>query len=95
MSNISISLLFLLLLSSLAVVTVRHENRLAFIKVQELEQKRDQLQTQWGRLILEKATWAMENNIAEEASARLHMSPPPADQIVTVQLNQAGSGEVQ
>jgi len=36
--------------------------------------------------MLEKATWAIEHNIADDAGQRLGMMPPPPDQIITVQL---------
>jgi cell division protein FtsL len=86
MTRYSILTLTLLLISALCVVTVRHENRRAFISLQELENQRSQMQFEYGRLILEKATWTMENNIADDAGSRLKMLPPPAENIVTIQL---------
>ncbi len=86
MSKFSIYLLIAVLVSALGVVTVRHENRLAFVHLQNLEIQHNQLQSEWGRLMLEKATWAMEHNIADHAGDRLGMLPPPPDKIITVQL---------
>ena len=85
MNKISILMLIAVIVSALVVVTVRHENRLVFIDLQKIENQRTHLQAEWGRLMLEKATWAMENNIADEASNRLGMLPPPSAQIITVQ----------
>ena len=85
-NRMSVMLLVLVLVTSFFVVTIRHENRLAFIQLQKHEEMRDQLQTRWGQLMLEKATWAIEHNIAEVASTRLGMSPPPPEKIITVQL---------
>ncbi len=82
----SILLLILLLGSALTVVTIRHENRIAFVELEKQEKRRDELQTQWGRLMLEKATWIMEQNIAENAGLRLGMLPPKPERIITVQL---------
>lgn len=82
----SVILLMLVLMTSFFVITIRHENRLAFIQLQKHEEIRDQLQTQWGQLMTEKATWAIEHNIAEDAGTRLGMSPPPPEKIITVQL---------
>ena len=79
-------LIFLVLAGAIFVVVTRHENRLAFIHLQEQEEIRDQLQAEWGRLMLEKATWAIEHNIADDAGHRLGMAPPPPEKIVTVQL---------
>lgn len=88
MNPATIVLIALLMVSAIVVVTVRHENRIAFIQLQEEEERRDQLQTEWGRLMLEKATWAMEHNIAGDAGVRLGMSPPKPEKIITVQLQE-------
>ncbi len=79
-------MLILVLISALLVVTVRHENRLSFIALQELENQRNHLQSEWGRLMLEKGAWTTKHNIADEAGNRLGMLAPPSAQIVTVQL---------
>ncbi len=86
MNKLSVFMLIVVLASALFVVTVRHENRLSFIDLQEMEKQRNHLQYEWGRLMLEKATWAMENNIADDAGTRLGMSPPPPEQIITVRI---------
>ncbi len=82
----SVWLITLILAGAFFVVVTRHENRLAFIHLQEQEEFRDQLQIEWGRLMLEKATWAIEHNIADDVGNRLGMAPPPPEKIVTVQL---------
>lgn len=89
MNKVSIVLLALVLVGAYFVVTVRHENRLAFVQLQKHEGVRDHLQAEWGRLMLEKATLAIEHNIAEDAGVRLGMSAPPPEQIITVQLENA------
>lgn len=86
MNRTSVYLLALLIASALLVVTIRHENRLAFVRLQNQEEIRDGLQTEWGQLMLEKATWAIEHNISEDAAERLGMSSPPSEKIITVQL---------
>ena len=87
MSKTSVFLLVAVLVSAFFVVTVRHQNRLSFVYLQDMEAQRDQLQSEWGRLMIEKTTWAMEHNIADDAGTRLGMSPPPPDKIITVQLD--------
>jgi len=87
MNKLSALLLVTVLISAFFVVSVRHSNRLSFVNLQEMETQRDQLQTEWGRLMIEKATWAMEHNIADDAGTRLGMAPPPPDKIITVQLD--------
>jgi cell division protein FtsL len=86
LNRMSVILLVVVLVSSFFVITIRHKNRLAFIQLQKHEEMRDQLQTRWGQLMLEKATWSIEHNIAEDARTRLSMSPPPPEKIITVQL---------
>ena len=86
MPRLTILLLLVLVSSSLAVITVRHKNRLAFVELQDIQEQRNRLQNEWGRLILEKATWAEQHNIADQAGERFGMQPPAPDEIITVQL---------
>lgn len=76
-----------MIVSALSVVTVRHQNRLAFIAWQKAEAEKIELQSEQGRLLLEKATWAGRRNIVEDARTRLGMVTPSADKIVTIKLN--------
>ena len=74
------------LVSALSVVVVRHQNRLEFLDMRSAEERRDQLNDEWGRLQLEKATWARHNLVERSAREELGMvTPGPAD-IVVVQL---------
>ncbi len=86
MTKMTLLLFVLVVVSSLLVVTIRHENRLAFIDLQQMESQKDHLKNEWGRLMLEKATWADQHSIADDAGERLGMQPPSPDKIVTVQL---------
>ncbi len=76
----------LTLLSAFAVVTVRHQNRLAFIAWQKTEAEKIELQSERGRLTLEKATWAGRRNIFDDARKRLAMVAPAPDKIITLTL---------
>ena len=80
-------ILGLLVISALVVVTVRHQNRLAFVELQSLEEARDQLQVEWGRLMLERARLSVEYNIADQAGDELKMAPPVPGEIITVELS--------
>lgn len=75
---------FVTLLSALAVVTVRHQNRLAFIAWRAVEAEQVELQSERGRLMLEKATWARRGRIVDDARARLKMAAP--EEIITLNL---------
>ncbi|MEJ2177624.1 MAG: cell division protein FtsL [Gammaproteobacteria bacterium] len=87
MSRLNILLLAAVLVSAVIVVTVRHKNRLEFIALQSQEQRHDELQAEWGRLMLEKATWTSQHNVADDAKKRLAMSAPGSDKIITLDLN--------
>lgn len=45
---------FACLLTGLAVVTTTHMTRVQFAELQRLEQEENQLQTEWGQLLLEE-----------------------------------------
>jgi cell division protein FtsL len=86
MTRLQIFLLLLVLISAAAVVSVRHHNRLEFVALQKQEQRYDELQAEWGRLMLEKATWTRQHNVADDAKKRLAMSAPSPDKIITLEL---------
>ena len=76
----------LIVASAVAVVAVRHQNRLVFVELQNHERQREELQTQWGRLIIEKATWTRQHNVADDAAKTLEMAVPEPDQVITLEL---------
>ena len=71
--------------SALGVVWARHLHRQAYIGLSTLEQERDELNIEFGRLQLEQATWAEANRIDQVARTRLGMRFPAEDEIVVVQ----------
>ncbi|MFK2903052.1 cell division protein FtsL [Dyella ginsengisoli] len=73
-------LLCLVLITALGVVWTRHESRVLFVQLTSLQNQRDDLNVEYGRLELEQATWAEPRRIDEEARAKLGMvTPAPAD----------------
>jgi len=86
MSRLQLFILALVVVSAAAVVGVRHHNRLAFVALQKEEQKRVDLQAEWGRLMLEKATWTRQHNVADTAKKQLTMAAPSPDKIITLDL---------
>ena len=77
---------FLVIAGAMAVVTVRHQNRLQFVELQAVEERGNTLKTEWGRLILEKETWRMQNSIVEDAHRHLGMTAPPSGEIISLYL---------
>ncbi|HEU4670823.1 MAG TPA: cell division protein FtsL [Dyella sp.] len=75
-----VGLLSLVLLSALGVVWTRHESRVLFVQLTTLQNQRDALNVEYGRLELEQATWAEPRRIDVEARSKLGMvSPAPQD----------------
>lgn len=74
----------LLMVSSLSVIYTKHNTRIAFVSLQKLEQHRDDLNEEWGRLLLEQSTWATPSRIEQKAAKRLDMISPTANQIVVI-----------
>ncbi|MCE7031976.1 cell division protein FtsL [Lysobacter sp. GX 14042] len=71
--------------SALAVVHARHQHRVLFVELSRLENVRDELDIDFGRLQLEQATWAEANRIDQVARERLGMKFPGDGEIVVVQ----------
>lgn len=90
-------LLVLVIVSALGVVHVRHQNRVRFVDLQNLQTERDELNVEWTQLLLEQATWSLHHVVDKEARAKLDMIAPSADEIVTLRvpalIATGGSGE--
>ena len=77
-------LLAAVLASALGVVWTRHESRVLFVSLTGLQNQRDELNIEFGRLQLEQATWAESNRIDQVARDRLGMVFPSTDETVVV-----------
>ena len=76
-----LALLICVLASALGVVWTRHENRVLFVSLSALQNQRDDLNIEYGRLELEQATHAEPRRIDEEARDSLGMFEPRAQDI--------------
>jgi len=72
------------IITSMAIIEVRHRSRLAYADLQSLQAERDQLNTEWGRLLLEEGAWSQHRRIEETARTKLGMHLPAAEDIVVV-----------
>ncbi len=73
-------LLIAMLTSAIAVVWSRNESRELFMRLTVLQNRRDALNVEFGRLELEQATWADPARIEQVARQQLGMiNPPPQD----------------
>lgn len=70
----------LTLLMALGVVQSRHRHRQLFMELSRLEQARDEMNIEFGRLQLELGTIGATDRVEREARARLGMRPPLADE---------------
>lgn len=77
-------LLAAVMLSSLAVIDARHENRMLFTQLQQLRQQRDQQNVEWGQLLLEQSTWSTHARVEQMATQKLNMQSPSHPRIVVV-----------
>lgn len=69
-------LLVAILLSALQVVEVRYQTRLLVVRLEELRQQRDELEREWGQLLLEQGTWNTHTRVEAIARERLGMTIP-------------------
>ncbi len=70
---------------AIGVVYARHLHRQAYIELSTLEQARDDLNIEFGRLQLEQATWSEANRIEQVAGTRIGMKFPEDGDIVVLQ----------
>jgi cell division protein FtsL len=78
--SLLVLLLLAVLVSAIGVVWTRHESRVLFVELTRLQNQRDELNIEYGRLELEQATWAEPRRIDEEARSKLGMvTPRPQD----------------
>ena len=70
--------------SAVGVVIARHDARKLFVEIQMLEQDRDELNEEWGRLQLEQSTWATDARIESVSKTELHMIEPEARAVILI-----------
>jgi len=86
--RVGIAVLLLLLIgvvtSALGVVYARQQSRILFGELTRLTHEKDDLDTEFGRLELEQATWADPNRIEQVARGQLGMLTPGVAETVVV-----------
>lgn len=78
------ALLVLVVASALAVVYSTHCSRQLFGELQMLQADANQLQVEWGQLLLEESTWSTPGRVERLAKRRLHMRPPEFKEMVVL-----------
>lgn len=70
--------------SALAVIATSHLTRDQYARLQQLEREQQQLQTEWGQLLLEESAWSSPARIERLAQERLEMRLPDIDEVEVI-----------
>ncbi len=77
-------LVFMFLISALAVIMSKYQTRLLFIEIQKQEKILDKYEVEWGRLQLELTTLTEENRIEHVAKTKLKLIMPDRKKIIYI-----------
>lgn len=72
--------------SALSVAFQVNATRDEFKILQKSKQVRDELDVEWGRLLIEQQTFGATSQIGSRAVIYLHMFSPPANQVITLEM---------
>jgi cell division protein FtsL len=84
MSFLSLGLILGVFFSALEVVLHRHETRELFLVLQELGAEQNELDREWGQLLLEQGTWGTHGRIEDIARNKLNMTLPEPEEVFRV-----------
>jgi cell division protein FtsL len=76
----------LVFVSAVSVVYVTYYQRKLFISLQSLQQKKDKMNIEWGKLQLEENTWSTTSRIEKVATKQLNMQVPKSEYTIFIQL---------
>ncbi len=71
--------------SAVSVAFSVHHSRLKLQTLQKLDEERNQLDVEWGQLLLEQHAWGSYGRIGKLWAEELQMLPPPPQTVVMVQ----------
>lgn len=74
----------LVVLSAVSVSYSAYQTRRLVGEFQQLQNLRNEMEVEWGQLLLEQSTWGSFNRVEQLASKRLKMIVPEPNQIVMV-----------
>lgn len=77
-------LLAVLVVSGISVIYTTFKQRLLLNELQGLENQRNELQVQWGQMLIEQSTFSLEGRIERKAVEELQMELPEISDIVMV-----------
>lgn len=79
-----LAMLTAVMLSALAVVGLSHKSRSVFFELQQQRDLHNELEVQWGQLLIEQSTFGTEGRIERRAVDELEMKVPDWSGIVMV-----------
>lgn len=71
--------------SSVGLVYTKHYSRKLFVELQSLQQTKDSLITEFGRLQLEQSAWSAHGRVENIAREQLKMSVPGIDAVEMIE----------
>ena len=77
-------LIVLILGSSMTVIYVKHESRVLFSELRQIQKEQDEQVIRWSRLQLQNSTLITQSNVESMARKKLGMVLPDNVQIVTL-----------
>jgi cell division protein FtsL len=77
-------LLIFVLVSGVSVIYTTFKNRYLLNQLQQLKTQRNELQVQWGQLLIEQSTFSLESRVERKATEELAMGVPEISEIVMV-----------
>jgi cell division protein FtsL len=80
-------LLLILLATGVSVVYTTFKNRYLLNELQQLKNQRNELQVQWGQLLIEQSTFSLEARVVRKAIDELQMKVPEFAEIVMVRYD--------
>lgn len=83
-----------ILLSALAVVGVRNNDRNLFARWSAIEARNEHLNIQWSQLLLEQGAYAAHARVGQIARQQLQMSMPSSSQVITIYTGGASDAAV-
>ena len=80
----TVVLFVLTILSAFGVVSASHETRNMYRELQVLQKERDDIESEYGQLLLEQSAWANNTRVDQIAREELQMVIPKVEEIIVL-----------
>ena len=77
-------LVVMILITALAVIYAKHHSRKLFTQHRALQAEADELNIEWGQLLLEQGVWAAQGRVEQIAHEQLKLHLPAPDKVIIV-----------